>query len=46
MSEQRTDHMTYLPDMEILEDSDIGERVLARMKAYDYTRYTQSALRI
>lgn len=40
MSEQRTDHMTYLPDMEILEDSDIGERVLARMKAYDYTRYT------
>lgn len=40
MSEQRTDHMTYLPDMEILEDSDIGERVLVRMKAYDYTRYT------
>ena len=40
MSEQRTDHMTYLPDMEILEDSDIGEQVLARMKAYDYTRYT------
>ena len=39
MSEQRTDHMTYLPDMEILEDSDIGEQVLARMKAYNYTRY-------
>ncbi|MGN1108154.1 MAG: 2-iminoacetate synthase ThiH [Oscillospiraceae bacterium] len=40
MSEQRTDHMTYLPDMEILEDSDIGEQVLARMKAYDYNKYT------
>ena len=40
MSQQRTDHMTYLPDMEILEDSDIGEQVVARMKAYDYTRYT------
>ena len=40
MPEQRTDHMTYLPDMEILEDSDIGEQVVARMKAYDYNKYT------
>ncbi len=45
MSEQRTDHMTYLPDMEILEDSDIGEQVLARMKAYDYTRYTAAEVK-
>lgn len=40
MQEQRTDHMTYLPDMEILEDSDIGEQVVSRMKAYDYNKYT------
>lgn len=40
MSEQRTDHMTYLPGMEILEDSDIGEQVISRMKAYDYNKYT------
>ena len=40
MAEQRIDHMTYLPDMEILMDSDIGEQVVSRMKAYDYTKYT------
>lgn len=40
MSEQRTDHMTYLPGMEILEDSDIGEQVISRMEAYDYNKYT------
>ena len=38
--EERIDHMTYLPDMEILEDSDIGEQVVGRMNAYDYTKYT------
>ena len=36
MEQQRIDHMKYLPDMEILEDSDIGEQVVSRMKAYDY----------
>lgn len=40
MTEQRIDHMTYLPDMEILADSDIGEQVISRMKAYDYNKYT------
>lgn len=41
MQQQRTDHMTYLPDMEILEDSDIGEQVISRMKEYDYNKYTE-----
>jgi len=40
MKQQRIDHMKYLPDMEILEDSDIGEQVVSRMKAYDYNKYT------
>lgn len=40
MEQQRIDHMKYLPDMEILEDSDIGEQVVSRMKAYDYNKYT------
>ena len=40
MEQQRIDHMKYLPDMEILEDSDIGELVVSRMKAYDYNKYT------
>lgn len=39
MEEKRIDHMTYLPDMEVL-DSDIGDQVIAKMKAYDYTKYT------
>lgn len=40
MEQQRIDHMKYLPDMEILEDSDIGDQVVSRMKAYDYNKYT------
>jgi 2-iminoacetate synthase len=40
MSEQRIDHMKYLPDMEILEDSDIEKQVISRMEAYDYDKYT------
>ena len=40
MEQQRIDHMKYLPDMEILEDSNIGEQVVSRMKAYDYNKYT------
>ena len=39
-SMERIDHMQYLPDMEILEDSDIGERVVKAMQEYDCTRYT------
>ena len=40
MEQQRIDHMKYLPDMEILENSNIGEQVVSRMKAYDYNKYT------
>lgn len=36
---QRTDHMKYLPDMEVL-DSDIDKQVISRMQAYDYNKYT------
>lgn len=35
----RKSHMEYLPGMEVL-DSDLKDRVLAEMQAYDYTRYT------
>ena len=37
---EKIDHMTYLPDMEVLEDSDIGEKVVEAMKAYDPDSYT------
>ena len=36
----RIDHMTYLPDMEVLEDNSIQEKVVAAMKAYDYNKFT------
>ncbi|MBQ9044512.1 MAG: 2-iminoacetate synthase ThiH [Oscillospiraceae bacterium] len=35
----RTDHMAYLPGMEII-DSDVKDKVLAAMQAYDYDAYT------
>ena len=35
----RTDHMAYLPDMEII-DSDIKDKVVAAMHAFDYDAYT------
>lgn len=34
------DHMQYLPDMELLEDSNIGARVVQAMRDYDCRRYT------
>ncbi|MBE5846336.1 MAG: 2-iminoacetate synthase ThiH [Lachnospiraceae bacterium] len=37
----RTDHMQYLSGMEVI-DSDIKDKVLAAMKAYDYEAYTAS----
>lgn len=37
---EKIDHMKYLPDMEILEDSDIEARVVRAMDNYDYHRYT------
>ena len=42
---EKIDHMQYLPDMEILEDSDIGERVVQAMQHYDYDRYTAADVR-
>lgn len=38
--EQRIDHMTYLEGMEVLK-SDIMDKVMAAMEAYDYSRYTE-----
>lgn len=40
MKKNRIDHMTYLPGMEALEDSDVMDRVIAAMNAYDYDTYT------
>lgn len=37
--ENRIDHMTYLPDMEVLE-SDVQRKVIERMEQYDYNKYT------
>ncbi|MDE6252981.1 MAG: 2-iminoacetate synthase ThiH [Lachnospiraceae bacterium] len=39
--ENRTDHMKYLPDMEVIE-SDIMEQVISGMEAYDYDKYTEA----
>ena len=39
--ENRIDHMTYLPGMEVIE-SDVMDQVLAAMNAYDYDKYTDS----
>ena len=44
MKENRIDHMTYLPDMEII-DSDIQDRVLSAMNAYDPESYTAADVR-
>ena len=35
----RTDHMKYMEGMEVI-DSDIKDRVLQAMEAYDYDAYT------
>lgn len=40
LKENRIDHMKYLPDMEVLEDSDMEEQVIKGMEAYDYEIYT------
>ena len=44
MKKNRIDHMKYLPDMEVL-DSDIMDRVVAEMDAYDYDQYTAADVR-
>lgn len=40
----RTDHMAYMEGMEQI-DSDIREKVLTQMNEYDYSRYTELAVR-
>ena len=35
----RTDHMAYLPDMEVI-DSDVKDRVLEAVREYDYDSFT------
>lgn len=37
--EERIDHMTYLPGMEII-NSDIQDKVIEKMNAYNYDKYT------
>lgn len=39
--ENRIDHMSYLPDMEVI-DSEIPAQVVAAMEAYDYNKYTDA----
>jgi 2-iminoacetate synthase len=39
MSEQRINHMEYMPGMEVLA-SDVMDQVVSRMEAYDYNKYT------
>ncbi|MBQ1333921.1 MAG: 2-iminoacetate synthase ThiH [Clostridia bacterium] len=39
--EKRTNHMEYMPGMEIIE-SDIADKVIAAMESYDYTQYKAS----
>lgn len=36
----RTDHMKYLPDMEILQESTVMQQVISAMNNYDYNTYT------
>ncbi len=39
MSNQRVNHMEYMPGMEVLE-SDVMDKVVSSMEAYDYDKYT------
>lgn len=42
--ENRMDHMTYLPDMEVLE-SEVQAQVISAMEEYDYNKYTAADVR-
>lgn len=44
MSEQRINHMEYMPGMEVIE-SDVMDQVIRRMEAYDYLQYTAADVR-
>ena len=45
MKKNRIDHMKYLPGMEVLEESDVMEQVVAAMQEYDYDKYTAADVR-
>ena len=42
--ENRIDHMKYLPDMEDI-GSEVMDRVIREMNAYDYSLYTEADVR-
>ena len=42
--QNRIDHMTYLPGMEVIE-SDVMERVITAAEQYDYMKYTETDVR-
>jgi thiazole biosynthesis protein ThiH len=44
MSEQRINHMEYMPGMEVLQ-SDVMDQVISGMEAYDYKQYTAADVR-
>ena len=44
-STSRTNHMEYLPDMEIIE-SDVCSQVMSQMNSYDYNKYTARDVRV
>ncbi|WP_236894969.1 2-iminoacetate synthase ThiH [Clostridium beijerinckii] len=45
MSEERINHMEYMAGMEVLE-SDVMDKVINHMEAYDYNKYTEIDVRV
>jgi 2-iminoacetate synthase len=45
MQKARTNHMEYLPDMEVLTESTVMEQVISAMENYDYNSYTAADVR-
>ena len=45
MKKERTNHMEYMPGMEVLEDSHVMEQVISSMNGYDYNKYTAADVR-
>lgn len=45
MDKKRSNHMAYMPDMEILSDSTVMEQVISKRDAYDYNGYTEQDVR-
>ena len=37
MKKKRVDHMKYMDDMEVLEDSTVMDQVISAMNQYDYS---------